>query len=327
MNKTTLYSRKANFINSIKFKIPINSSINDLKIKNIHFFSKILPCGNIAIYGNYEILILYNIYLPSNRLKNASACRKVKFYKILKTNYSIKNKNLKSSIKFITTPQCFFSIYRHRNSKYHLGLNNFCKVYLFSPLFIALLDNNNSKLLYDEYNNTCKGEVSKEIIKKKRVIEANIIIARGCADLYIEKDLAIPSFSPPIWKIDNITITTDVSNLDIIDENIIASGFAIINIDYITSSIYYCNGTTTGNFNYMQVKIPFSTPINLITEPNIKIKNTDNCQLIKSECLEETHKLKAASNTASGEVVYNKVTEKFIIQIKVIATRKEKLYI
>lgn len=326
MNKPTLYSRKTNFINSIKFKIPPNGSICDLKIRNLRFFSKILPCGNIAIYGNYEILILYNIYLPNNRFKNASACRKVKFYKILKTNYSIKNKYFKSSINFITTPRCLFSIYRHKNSKFHLGLNNFCKVYLFSPLFIMLLDNNNQKLLYYEDNNTCKDSIPKEIIKKKRLIEANTIVGKGCVDLYIEKDLDIPSFSPPIWKIDNITITINISDLNIINENVITSGFAIINIDYITS-IYYSNGTTTGNFNYMQVKIPFSTPINLITEPNIKIKNTDNCQLIKSECLEETHKLKDASTTTSGEVVYNKVTEQFIIQIKVIATRKEKLYI
>lgn len=326
MNKPALYSKKTNFINSIKLKIPLNSSINDLKIRNIHFFSKILPCGNIAIYGNYEILILYNTYLSSYKLKNTSVCRKVKFYKILKTNYSIKNKNLKSSINFITTPQCFFSIYSHKNPKVYSGFNNFCKVYLFSPLFITLLDNTNQKLLYYEDNNTCKSSIPKEIIKKKRLIEATTIVGRGCINLDIEKNLDIPSFSPPIWKIDNITITTDISNLNIINEKIIASGFAIINIDYITS-IYYSNGATTGNFNYMQVKIPFSTSINLITEPNIKIKNTDNCQLIKSECLEETHKLNDESNTLSGEVVYNKVTEQFIIQIKVIATRKEKLYI
>lgn len=330
MNKNILYNQKTNFINSIKFKIPINSSIADLKIQNIHFFSKILPKGKIAIYGNYEILILYTLYNSINKFKNTSICRKVNFYKTLKTKDILQplcHKNIKSSIDFITKPQCHFSICSYSNPNCYLGFSNICKVHLISPLSITLSRKNKSKKsTYSEEPDLDKNSMSKEGIKRKRFIEASTIIGRGSTDLFIEQDISIPDSSPLIWSIDNIKVKVEINKINLINDKVIVSGFANININYKTL-LSSCNEATTGNLNYIQVKIPFTTPIDFKIEPMIKLKCSDNYQLIKSQCLGITYKLCDPSNISPCEVVYNKLATQLVIQIKLIATRNERIFI
>lgn len=333
MNENILYDRQTNFINSLKFKIPLNASITDLKIRNIRFFSKILSKGKIAIYGNYEILVIYNIYLANKKSKNISACRKTNFYKVLKSNTICEHTNyndIKASINFLTRPRCLYSIHSCTNSKNYLGFNNFCKVYLLSSLSITLLDknknSNNKKSLYPPQNDTSKNYITKENVENKKSFEATTIIGRGSIDLFIEKDLYIPITPPSILTIDNVKITVDVTKLNLINEKVIASGFVNIDINYSTSMSSY-NETTTSNLNYIQAEISFSTPINLKMDIDTKPKESDAYEVLNAQCLGETHELSDALNITSGEVAYNKITEQFILQIQIITKRKEKIFI
>lgn len=331
MNENILYDRQTNFINSLKFKIPLNASITDLKIRNIRFFSKILSKGKIAIYGNYEILVIYNIYLANEKSKNISACRKTNFYKVLKSNAICEHtnyNNIKTSINLITQPRCLYSIHSCTNSKSYLGFNNFCKVYLLSSLSITLSNknSNNKKSLYPPQNDTSKNSTTKEKVENKRLLEGITIIGRGSIDLFIEKDLYIPIKTPSNLTINNVKITVDVTKLNLINEKVVASGFVNIDINYSTSMSSY-NETTTSNLNYIQAEIPFSTPITLKMDIDTKPKESDAYEVLNAQCLGEVHELSDALNIPSGEVFYNKVTEQLIIQIQIIAKRDEKIFI
>lgn len=331
MDTNIIYRHNTNFINSLKFKLPINASITDLKISNINIFSKVLSKGRIAIYGNYQILALYSLFLTNSKFKNTSICRRTNFYKVLKLNTSLKDSNIsniKAEINFTEKPNCLYSVYSNNNSKCYLGFTNFCKVYLISSLSITLLKKHKTKKNLIKSSKVISEEHSIHIEKNKlqRFIEATSIIGNGSIDFFLEKTLDITATTPPIWMIDKIKTDISINNLSLLGDNAIVTGSIDVNINYKTL-ISSPDDTTTGNLNYLQSTIPFSSQIQLNLHDNITIKKSDKLRVVKAICLGENHKLSNPLNLSSNEIVYRKITEQLVMQISVIVTRKEKIII
>lgn len=331
MNESIIYNQNANFINYIKFKIPINASILDIKISNITFLSKIINKDKIAIYGNYKLIILYNVCFPYNKMKAKSICKKVNFYKTFKLNTSFENSSysdLAIKISYITSPKCYYSIYNKPHSKYSLGITNFCKVYMLSSITLTLKEKNTieKKILLPKEEIHNKLMTTKEKTLKKRFIEATTIIGSGSIDFIIEKQIDIPEALPSIWTIDNVEATIKLTDITPTLKKIIVSGFIDINVNYKTLMTSFDN-VSTGKISHIETNFPFSTPIDLITDDNIKLKKSDVVKVVTAKCLAENHILSDYLIIPSEEVVYNKITAQLFLQIKVIATRKEKIFI
>ena len=331
MTDTILYCKNANFVNSLKFKIPISAHIINIKVRNINFLSKIISERKISVYGNYEILISYNIRISSNRLRRRSICRKVNFYKTIKlydiseyTSYS----NIKSEITYITSPKCYYSIDNKPHSKHSIGITNFCKVYILSSITLTLKEKNTIEkknlLPKEEIHN--KLMPTNETTLKKRFIEATTIIGSGSTDFIIEKEIDIPEALPSIWTIDNVEATIKLTDISPTMKKIIVSGFIDINVNYKTLMTSFDN-VSTGKISHIETNFPFSTPIDLITDDNINLKKSDVVKVVTAKCLAENHILSDSLIIPSEEVVYNKITTQLLLQIKVMATRKEKIFI
>lgn len=330
MNEPVLYSKNANFINSLKFKIPTNASIINLKVRNINFFSKFIPKGKIAIYGNYEILTLYNIYLPNGKCKKKSICKKVNFYKAFKLDDSLEHisyANIKSEINYITSPKCYYSTYSKPHSSHSLVLTNFCKVYMLSSISFTLVEKESIKKILspqEKIQNNNLTTNKKQI--KKRYIEATTIIGSGSVNFFMEKEIDIPKSFPPIWITDSVQVDIELTDISFTSEKIIASGLTNISINYKTLMTSYDN-VTAGELSHLKINIPFCTPIDLIIDDTIQLKKSDVVKVVTAKCLDESHVLNSSILTPSNEVVYNKITEQLVIQINVIATRKERIFI
>lgn len=331
MNKNILYSDNFNFFTTLKFKIPINASINDIKIINVRLFSKILTKGNIAIYGNYETIIFYNFHLRNNKFQNRSIRKKINFYKVINLRTFLEHKNLsniKINIGLSNSAKCFYSIYNNKKSGCPFKITNFCKTYILFPLSISLVKESiiETKLIKKNNKTLNKGLSFIKADKKTRYIDAHTIIGTGSIDFFIEKNISISSDSPPFWIVDNVQVDVGVNKLTLIGEKLIASGNINVNITYKTL-IYSIDNASSGSLRYLQTFIPFSSEIKIKTHDNSNLKESDEFKVTLAKCLGEKHILNDSTLRSSGEILYNTINEQLIIQIKVIATRKEKIFI
>lgn len=331
MNKTILFSDTINFVNSLKFRIPINASIIDLKIRNIRFFSKILTKGKIAIYGNYQLLILYSLYLPNNNFRNVSICKKVNFYKVINLKNFLDYKELskiKAEVKLIKPPKCLYSIHNCKKTKCFFNHTNFCHLYMLSPLSISLLKKVSTELVLSNKKDKILNKTSSYIKsnKKIRYVNATTILGNGTAEFFINKNIDIIETSDPLWKVDNIYVDVSTKKITLIGQKLLVTGDVIVNINYesLTESL---DNTSSGNLNFLQTFIPFSSEIKIKTHDNSELKESDEFKVITAKCLGEKHSLNDSTISSSGEILYNTINEQLIIQIKVIVTRKEKIFI
>ena len=441
MSETIFNMFKINMLHSFKFKYPKYTIINNIKINNLNIFSKVLSKGRISIYGDYEIIITYNNKISYKSVsKNLTKHKTSSFYKVFHCRDIAKYgspKNLKSTMKFLSTPKCLYSTQNYLRPYYFLKDKNICKILLFYPLSINIctkktpnnntnnnikniddtivnedliykdtlpftpsLENlNNSTLSKSEYinsnssyedknnnkfnlnldytdlpitileksntinntinehsqsnkqNNDYKKNSNKPLpnfknlktsynktlpsitpfkkqfqSKSKKLIECNLILGRGFTNVFLQKDIILTPPTEPIWKITDVITNAEVTKLDLSGEKAFASGFAYIDINYKTLISSSSENTINGDLQYINLIIPFSTCINLISDSNDKIKKSDHCQ-VSNIYISETHKLKKPSTTSSKDIVYSELIEQFVIQITLLVTRSVEFHI
>ena len=159
---------------------------------------------------------------------------------------------------------------------------------------------------------------------KKTLINASVIIGKGYSEIFSEKTLHLLEPIKPIWKITKVITTADVSKIDISGKKAFVSGFAYIDVNYKTLHSSDIN-TINGGIQYIHLSVPFSLCIDLITDYNYKIKDSDNCEVVNISASEVYNLTKPT--TIDTETIYNEFTCQFIVQFNVLVKRNMELYI
>lgn len=153
-----------------------------------------------------------------------------------------------------------------------------------------------------------------------QLIEANVIICKDEKNLFINKELTLPMTSKKIWRIEKITNTVDITKIDVSNNTIFIAGFIYTSINYKTLYSKISN-SISGPLEYVQFNFPLSTYINI--DNNYKIENTDKCQVISATCLSEIHKLINPIIKSNEEIIYDKILEQLVVNIKILISRKK----
>ena len=315
------------------YKTQLSEITNDTLSNNINFVSKIINNEytnyKLNIYPTYNSIslienpLISKLNIISNEINNTNKSSTIVESYIpnenaISTSNTLTDKSLSNSIEFSTNTQETY----YKANYINYFLNN-----LYTPIPISTSNDS-------DYSSTVISNVSDELSAFKNIInytnniskhkpeliEANIIICKAKKDLFINKELTLPITAKKIWRIEKIINTVDITKIDISNNTLFITGFIYTCITYKTlySKI---SSSISGPLEYVQFNLPLSTYINI--NDNYRIENTDKCQVISATCLSEIHKLINPIIKSNEEIIYDKILEQLVVNIKILISRKK----
>lgn len=293
------FLKNQNFCQIILF---LSVSVNLYRDNSSYKHDRTSDKNNVASSENKSYLDIAGN--TSTKYNTTSGANKDKLYKNIYDNTTLSDDN---PISKITT----LSENNTSNSAIEKTINNY---HFDNTLDILSNSTNNSDLYYPKCN--CHNT-------KKKLIRGNAIIGRGYAEVFIEKILSLSDPINPIWKITSVNATAEVTKIDLIGEKAFASGFSYIDVNYntLTSSATDFEGSRS----YVNLTVPFSICIDITSDTKDEIKSTDDCQ-VNNIYVSEIHKL-TKPTSIKNEIIYNELTERFIVQVSALVTRTIDFYI
>ena len=305
---------KLGLVNSLNTKINLLS--RPLPIYSLKKF----PCPLFLDVNLCEVTLFLSISIATyndNHLFNYNDINSniANDYSSANNNNNNNNINLNSDNSSLNYDKCLNITSSPSNNHNYLDNN------IFVPKGNPLIINNNAEdhpsSSINLYHNISK-------LSMRKLIETDVILGKGHSELFLEKIIDLSDPIKPIWKITKVMAKADITKIDISGEKAFANGFVYIDINYKTY-LSLDMDAINGTIQYIHLSIPFSLCIDLVTEYNDKIKDSDDCK-VSSIYVSEVHNL-SSPTTIDNETIYNEFKGQFIVQVTVLVTRTVNIYI
>jgi hypothetical protein len=156
---------------------------------------------------------------------------------------------------------------------------------------------------------------------KKKILQVPVIVGKGSAQFFIEKDVKISPPSPPIYKIEKIDKWVDVYDCHVIPGKVIFNAFLWKNIAYKTVEDV-CDGIVNGPIYHSTFKIPFGGFVEIDPIGCEKVKEGDVAELLEA-FVEGEKDFLHGETWCKGVKVFEKLLEKDVVKVVFKVVRKE----
>lgn len=155
---------------------------------------------------------------------------------------------------------------------------------------------------------------------KKKILQVPVIVGKGSAQFFVEKDATISPPSPPIYKVEKIDKWVDVYSYSVIPGKVIFNAYLWKNITYKTVEDV-CDGIVNGPLYHSTFKIGFGGFVEIDPIGCERIKEDDVAELLEAFVEGEKDFLHGETQ-CKGQTVYTKLLEKDVVKLvfKVVRT-------
>lgn len=148
---------------------------------------------------------------------------------------------------------------------------------------------------------------------KKKILQVPVIVGKGSAQFFIEKETQISPPSPPIYKIEQVDKKVIVVDACVIPGKILFNAYLWKNIVYKTVEDV-CDGVVNGPLFHSTFKIPFGGFIEVDPIGCEEVKEGDIAELLEAFVEGEKTYLQG-EGICKGEKVYCSVLEKDVVKL------------
>lgn len=156
---------------------------------------------------------------------------------------------------------------------------------------------------------------------KKKILQVPVIVGKGSAQFFVEKDVTISPPSPPIFKIEEIDKKVVITDVSVIPGKVIFNAFIWKNVIYKTVEDV-CDGIVNGPLFHATFKVPFGGFVEIEPIGCNKIKESDVAEVIEA-FVEGEKDFLHCETTIKDVTVFNKLLEKDVVKITFKVTRTE----
>jgi len=157
---------------------------------------------------------------------------------------------------------------------------------------------------------------------KKKVLQVPVIVGKGSAQFFVEKDVTISPPSPPIFKIVDIEKKVIVTDVAVIPGKVIFNAYLWKNVIYKTVEDV-CDGIVNGPIFHSTFKIPFGGFVEIDSKGD-KCKEGDIAELLEAYVEGEKDYLHGETS-CKGVPVFTKLLEKDVVKLVFKVVRIEHL--
>lgn len=156
---------------------------------------------------------------------------------------------------------------------------------------------------------------------KKKVIQVPIIVGKGSAQFFVEKEIKISPPNPPIYKIEKIDKKVVITDAHVIPGKVIFNAYIWKNVAYKTVE-EVCDGVVSGPIYHATFKIPFGGFVEMKPIGCDCVKESDVAELLEA-CVEGEKDFLFDEAICKGQKVYNCLLEKDVVKITFKVIRYE----
>jgi len=156
---------------------------------------------------------------------------------------------------------------------------------------------------------------------KKKILQVPVIVGKGSAQFFVEKDVTISPPSPPIYKIEEIDKKVIVTEAHVIPGKVIFNAVLWKNVIYKTVEDV-CDGIVNGPLFHATFKTDFGGFVEIDPIGCEKVKEGDIAELLEAYVEGEKDFLHGETY-CKGVKVFEKLLEKDVVKIAFKVVRYE----
>ncbi|MCY6355620.1 hypothetical protein [Clostridium sp. ZS2-4] len=158
----------------------------------------------------------------------------------------------------------------------------------------------------------------------RKILQTKVIVGRGTAQFFLEKDIAFLPPIPPVFYVKEIKKWVDVYNMKVIPGKVIFNAWVWKDINYKTAQ-YVCEGgnQVNGPLYHSTTKMPLAGFVDITPVPGEEILPTDEAEVLEAFVEGEKDHWSDEVDVGKGVIAYKKVHEKMVIKITFKVVRIE----
>lgn len=155
-------------------------------------------------------------------------------------------------------------------------------------------------------------------MKMKKTLQVPVVVGKGEAQFFIEKDTRISPPSPPVYTLIEIKKRVEVVTAKVIKGKVIFNALLWKTVIYTTVEHVH-DGTVNGPVFQSTFKIPFGGFVELHPLPGEKVHEGAQAELLEAE-VEGSKDILHDEECVDGIRVFSKLLEKTVVSLKFKAT-------
>jgi hypothetical protein len=160
---------------------------------------------------------------------------------------------------------------------------------------------------------------------KKKIIQVPVIVGKGSAQFFVEKDVTISPPSPPIFKIEDIKKKVFIIDAHVIPGKVIFNAKIWKNVVYKTVEDV-CDGVVNGPLFHSTFEIFFGGFVEMDPVGCEKVKEGDVAELLEA-FVEGEKDFLHCEDCIKGVTVFKKLLEKDVVKVAFKVVRTEHLVV